>query len=284
MTAPTIPVARRSLGLLAGLGLVGLLAWTQSGGALAATAPNLGTTSTFGLVASTFTNTNAATTVNGDACFTTGPGTAYTVNGTQTVPCSAQVGTDQNTALATVNGEACTSLGAGVVTLDTVVVGVNPAGTIPPGCYSSGGAMNITTLATVTLSGNGVYIFRSVGPLGVGASSTVALSNGACAGNVFWAPNAATTFGASANFVGTVFDAAGMTLGHLAGVTGRLLVFGGTITADANIITVPSTCAPIVPPAPAPTLALWALILFSGLLMITGIAVMRRQQARTVRR
>jgi hypothetical protein len=283
MTAPTIPTARRSFGLLAGLGLIGLLSWAQGGAALAATAPNLGTTSTFGLVASTFTNTNAATTVNGDACFTTGPGTAYTLNGTQTVPCSAQVGSDQNAALTTLNGEACTSLGAGVVTLDTVVVGLNPAGTIPPGCYSSGGAMNITTLATVTLSGNGVYIFRSGGPLGVGASSTVSLSNGACAGNVFWAPVAATTFGASATFIGTVIDAAGITVGHLAGVTGRLLVFGGTITADANIITVPSTCAPVPPTGPVPTLALWAMILFSGLLMMTGFAVIRRRSLRTVR-
>ena len=196
-------------------------------------------------MANTFTNTNAATTINGDACFTTGPGTAYTLNGTQTVPCSGQVGMDQDSALATLNGEACTSLGAGVVTLDTVVVGLNPAGTIPPGCYSSGGAMNITTLATVTLSGNGVYIFRAGGPLSVGAGSTVSLTNGALAGNVFWAPVAASLFGARATFVGTIIDAAGITFGHLANLTGTALVFGGTVTADANTITVPPAATPV---------------------------------------
>src|SRR5678815_2990502 len=81
--------------------------------AASATAPDLGTTSTFGVVSSTFTNTDAATIVNGDVCFTTGPGTSFTLNGTQTVPCSAMVGLDQASALANLNGQACTSLGAG---------------------------------------------------------------------------------------------------------------------------------------------------------------------------
>jgi len=204
-----------------------------------AIAPDLGTTSTFGVVSSTFTNTDAATIVNGDVCFTTGSGTSFTLNGTQTVPCPAMVGLDQNSALANVNGQACTSLGAGVVTLDTTVVGTNLPGTIPPGCYSSGGAMNISTSATVTLSGAGVYIFRSAGALGIGADSHVILANDACPSNVFWAPVAATTFGAGATLVGNIFDAAGITFGHLAALSGRALAYGGTITADANTISVP---------------------------------------------
>jgi hypothetical protein len=273
---PTPPLGRTRMRLLAGLGVGGVLALAHGNSACAQTAPDLGTTTTFGVVASTFTNTNAATTVNGDACFTTGPATAYTLNGTQTVPCAAQVGLDQNSALATLNGEACTSLGAGVVTLDTVVVGLNPAGTIPPGCYSSGGAMNITTLATVTLSGNGVYVFKAGGPLGIGASSAVSVTNGAAAANVYWAPVAATTFGASATFVGTIIDAAGITFGHLASLNGRALVFGGTITADANTISLPPPGPPI-PGGPVPTLSEWAMIPFVGLLAFAAFAAMRKR-------
>jgi len=234
------------LGSFALLGAVALLSWAIPGLAVAATAPPLGTTNSFGVVASTFTNTDASTTINGNVCFTTGPATAYTIHGTQTVPCPAQVGLDQNNALAALNGETCTSLGAGVVTLNTVVVGTNPPGTIPPGCYSSGGSMNISTLATVTLSGNGVYIFRSGGALGIGANGNVSLTGGACASNVFWAPLSATTFGANAAFVGNVLDAAGMTFGHLATLNGRALAFGGTIAADANTVTVPAACGPTV--------------------------------------
>jgi hypothetical protein len=224
------------------VGFAALFALGTGGVTVAATAPALGTDSPYGIVSSTFTNTNASTTVGGDVCFTTGPATAYTLNGTQTVPCPAQVGTDQAGALATLNGEACISLGAGVVTLDKAVVGTNMPGLIPPGCYSSGGAMNITTLATVTLDGNGTYIFRSGGPLGVGASSRISLTGGACAGNVFWAPVSATTLGANANLIGSVIDAAGITFGHLASLSGRALAFGGTVTADDNAVTVPATC------------------------------------------
>jgi hypothetical protein len=242
-----LPRHRVEAGRLATLAIIGLMALfpfakSEASPVITTTAPGLGTTATFGVVSSTFTNTDAATIVNGDACFTTGPATAYTLNGTQTVPCSAQVGLDQNSALAALNGENCTSLGAGVVTLDQVVIGTNLPGTIPPGCYSSGGAMNITTLATVTLAGSGVYIFRSGGPLGIGANASVSLTNGACASNVFWAPAAAATLGANSGFAGNVLDASGISFGHLASLTGRALGFGGTVTADANAITVPPVC------------------------------------------
>ena len=150
------------------------------------------------------------------------------------------VGLDQASALVNLNGQACTSLGDGVVTLDTLVVGANLPGTIPPGCYSSGGSLNISTSATVTLSGGGVYIFRSTGALGVGANSKVIVANGACPSSVFWAPVAATTLGANAALVGNVLDAAGITFGHLSALSGRALAYGGTITADANTISVPS--------------------------------------------
>jgi hypothetical protein len=246
-TARAHPRFRRNrLGSLAALGLSALVTLAASDPAAAATAPNLGTTSSFGIVSSTFTNVDAATAINGNVCFTTGPATAYTLNGTQTVPCAAQLGLDQAAALATLNGEACVSLGGGVVALDTVVIGTNKPGTIPPGCYSSGGAMNIDTLATVTLSGDGVYIFRSGGALGIGANAAISLTNGAAADSVFWAPLSATTFGANATGVGTIIDAAGISFGHLASLSGRALVFGGTVSADANTVTVPAASGPTV--------------------------------------
>jgi hypothetical protein len=268
--------AGHSLRLFVIVGLGAVLSLAGIGAAGAATAPPLGTTAPFAVVASTFSNTNAATVVNGNICFTTPPGTGFTLNGTQTVPCSAQVGSDQAAATTSINGQACTSLGPAPVTLDTVVVGMNPAGTIPPGCYFSTGALNITTLATVTLSGTGVYIFRSTGALGIGASSTVNVTNGADASNVYWAPVAATTFGASASMVGTIIDPAGITFGHLSSLQGRALVFGGTINADANTITVPAVGPVFIPnPGTVPTLSQGAMILLVGLLAIAGVAAMR---------
>lgn len=260
----------------------------------AATAPNLGTTSTYGVVSSTFTNSNTApqTIINGTAglpavCYTTAPVTPpLTITGTTVVPCPPATGVDQGLALADLNGQACTSLGAGAVALNAVTVGANPPGTIPPGCYSSGGAMNVTLGTTVTLSGAGVYIFRPGGALNTGDNSLVTLAGGACASDVFWAPVGATTLGANAalsptpTFVGNILDAAGITIGHFANLTGRALAFGGTVTTDANTITVP-TCAPFVAGATGaiPTLSEWAMVMFAALLVIAGFAAMRRRQA-----
>ena len=282
---PTVSrLGRNCSSLLVGAGFVALFSLSQNDAALAATAPSLGSTSTYGVVSSTFTNSNTApqTIINGDVCFTTGPVTPpLTITGTTVTPCPPVTGVDQGVALANLNGQACTFLGAGAIALDSVVIGVNPPGTIPPGCYSSGGAMNITLSTTVTLNGAGVYIFRPGGALNTGANSSVALVGGACASDVFWAPVGATTLGANAalsptpTFSGNILDAAGITIGHFANLTGRALAFGGTVTTDANTITVP-TCAGFVA-GPIPTLSEWAMVVLAALLAVGGAAAMRKR-------
>ncbi len=222
--------------------------------AFAATAPVLGTTSTFGIVSSTFTGNGASTNVTGDVCYTSGPGTfAPTISGgSLTVPCTN--GGDQAIALNTLNTQSCTSVAG--TTLNSIVIGGNPAGTFPPGCYAFSGAINITSGTTVTLDltasggdGGNVWVFKSAGALTTGASTvgfpSVALANGASATNVFWAPTATSlganfAISATPTFIGTIIDPAGITLGHFANLLGRALDFQTTVIADTNIITVPT--------------------------------------------
>ncbi len=275
------------LGVLTSLGIVVVLSMAQIGAALAATAPPLGSTGTYAVVSQTFTNSNTApqTIINGDVCYTTAPVTPpLTIAGATVVPCPPATGTDQGLALANLNGQVCTFLGAGAVTLDSIIIGANPPGTIPPGCYSSGGAMNVTATTTVTLNGAGVYVFRPGGALTTGANSRVILANGACASDIFWAPVAATTIGANAalsptpTFVGNILDGAGISIGQFANLTGRALAFGGTVTTDSATITVP-TCAPFAGnPVNIPTLSEWAMIVLAGLLAFVGFAGLRRQE------
>lgn len=262
-------------GWLASLGIAAL--FLVSAPALAATAPSLGTTSTYGIVSDTYTNTVAGTTINGDVCFTTGPAVVPAIGGATVTPCPLATGVAQGLATANLNGQACLSLGVGAVALDTVTVGLNPPGTFPPGCYSAGGAMDITVGTTVTLNGPGVYVFRPGGALTTGANTTVAMV-GVCENDVFWVPTGATTLGANSAFVGNILDAAGITLGNLATLVGRALAYGGTVTSDTNTITVP-TCAAFVPAGAAavPTLSEWAMIMLAGLLAIAGFAAMRRR-------
>lgn len=276
------PMTMRFIRLCAGLlaFALPLLVW-------GATAPSLGTTATFGIVSDTFTNANTSpqTIIDGAVCYTTPPVTPpLTTTGPIVTPCDPQTGLDQGTALADLNGQVCTSLGAGAVALDTVVVGFNPPGTIPPGCYSSGGAMDITATTTVTLRGSGVYVFRPGGALNTGANSQVVLSNGACAGNVYWAPVGATTLGANAaasaspTFVGNILDAAGISIGHFANLAGRALAFGGTVTTDAVTITVPS-CPTVAQPTGAvavPAISLTGMAVLAILIMTAFVGLARK--------
>ncbi len=228
--------------------------------ALAATSPSLGTVNPFAILSSTLTNSLGITGVTGNVGYTTlSGGGSNTITGTTYTPAPPQTGLDQSTALADLNAQvlaSCNSLGGSAVNLDNAPG--HTTGIYTPGCYSSGGAMNITTNTVVTLDGGGnsnsVFIFKSAGALTTQASTTVQLINGASACNVFWIPVGATTLGANPTatttptFVGNIFrgDSAGLsiTLGHFANVLGRLLAFGSTVTTDTNTITAPSCGAP----------------------------------------
>lgn len=247
-----------ALSLLSSLGFIAFFLLAQTGAVLAAVAPGLGTTSPYGIVSNTSTNANTApqTIINGKVCCTTCtvPRPLTITGGAEDTPCPPQTGLDQNTALGILNGQLCTNLGPGALNLNAVDIGGGP-GVFTPGCYYNGGAMNITAGTTVTLNGSGVYIFRPGGALTTEANTGFNMAGGSCESDVYWAPVGATTIGATSAFVGNIFDAAGISLGHFTSLTGRALDFQTTVTTDANTITVP-TCAAYVPPLPlgVPTL------------------------------
>ncbi len=223
--------------------------------ALTQTAPDLGSAAPYAIVSGTFSNSTAGTSIAGDVCFTTGPATDPAITGSEVTPCPAAVGTDQNAARAELDAQVCTSIGAAVA-LNEISVGGGTPGVFPPGCYSSTGAMTIGTGETVTLSGDGVYIFRSGGALSPAANSSVVTAGGACAGNVFWTPTGGTTIGANATFVGNVFrgtaDGLSITLGDSALFTGRALAFASTVTTANNTIATPGACPGQGGPGPGP--------------------------------
>ena len=246
-------VKRACLGLPAGLVFSAFLLAPVP--ALAQVAPDLGSTSTFGIVSATWDDETAGTAITGDVCYTTQPASlaSITISGAVEVPCAGLKGTDQNSALADLNGQSCTPLGA-AVDLNTVSIGGGPPGVFPPGCYSSTGAMNITTGTTVALNGAGVYIFRPDGAFTQGANSNVVAAGGACENDVFWTPTDATTIGANANIVGNIFrgtaDGLSITFGDSSSLVGRALAYGSTVTTANTLISVP-TCQPFETPIPA---------------------------------
>ncbi|MDP2668553.1 MAG: ice-binding family protein, partial [bacterium] len=254
-------ISTTALAVTFALGLLGPVS------VLAATTPSLGVAGTYGILSNLFQHNIAATTITGDPANAltvgvlgysseAGVGAMVVVNGTTYVNDATwtAAGVAQNAALNNavdgLNVQACTSVGATVdlSLIDTDGPGGLAPGTFPPGCYSSTGAMDIGS--TITLSGSGTYIFRPNGALNTASGSIVTLS-GASACNIFWAPTQAATLGANSTFVGTIIDPSGVTMSNLAAVTGRILAYGGTVTADSNNVTVPVCAAPTPTPTPA---------------------------------
>jgi uncharacterized repeat protein (TIGR01451 family) len=217
-------------------------------GVFAATTPSLGVAASYGVLATTYTNTAAGTTINGDVGFTVGPAVEPDPVGGHTNYGSggsyATAGTDQGTALSALDAQGCTTTFPAAVDLflDTTH---GTAGVYTPGVYCSVGAMSSS--GSITLSGSGTYIFRSIGALDTTAGITVNLADGASACDVFWTPSGDTTLGAGTAFKGTAIQNGDITIGANTVWQGRALAFSGSITSGvSSSITVPS-CTP--PPA-----------------------------------
>ncbi|MCX5877384.1 MAG: ice-binding family protein, partial [Deltaproteobacteria bacterium] len=114
---------------------------------------------------------------------------------------------------------------------------------IPPGTYTSGSTMLVSTPLTLNAGGNAnaVWVFQIGSSLTTGAS--VSLANGAQAKNVFWVPTSDVTIGVGTIFYGTIVagrDATGQT-GTV--INGRILagaITAGTIALDTNTVNVPA--------------------------------------------
>ena len=189
----------------------------------------------FGILASTYTNTSPGTSISGDLGYSSGHQMMSTVSGNTHVADSAysQAGVMQNNAISSANSQVCTTnLGT------TVDLSLVHGGVYTPGVYCTTGAASIGT-AGITLSGNGIYIFKINGALTTVANSIVNL-DGAQASTVSWVPTGATTLGANTQFAGVILDASGVTMSNNVMMTGQVLAFGGTVSTNADTITVPS--------------------------------------------
>ena len=205
------------------LGLVSLalLAGVWPTAALAATAPGLGSASTFAVLSAAPLNGGAVTctdgTITGDVG-SSGPmasvvQTRCTINGAIVAPVSAGVVADFNSAYAAFAAIPCGT------TLTGTLAGV----TLAPGVYCFDAAATLTGTLTLKGPANGTWIFK-IGTSGTGALTgtnfSVVMAGGAvpCSVN-WWVAQAATM--TTSNFVGTILAGAAITL------------TGGTFAGDA---------------------------------------------------
>lgn len=116
--------------------------------------------------------------------------------------------------------------------------------TVMPGVYTFNGVINVA--GTVTLNGGGnsnaLFIIRAIGSaINTAAGTTILLTNGASANNVFWIGGGAVSLGASTVMKGTLigYDGA-VSGGHFATIVGRMFARAGAINFDTGTASLPS--------------------------------------------
>jgi type VI secretion system secreted protein VgrG len=208
---------------------IGSLAWTQS-------APPLGSAQGFAVLgASTVTDTGPSV-ITGDLGVS--PGTAVTGFPPGTVA-GGTIHAGDATATAA-HAAAHTAYGNLVAqhcgtNLTGKTLGTSPgAVTLSPGVYCFDSSAQLT--GTLTLSGNGVYVFKTVSTLTTASNSSVALANGATAGNVFWQVGSSATLGTNTAFEGSILALISDTVTTGASVTGRVFALTGAVTLSGNRI------------------------------------------------
>jgi len=216
-----------------------------TGTGLVPTGVNLGSAGTFGIMATAAITNTGNSIINGDVSLD--PGTSMTgfppgvVNGAIHINdlISAQARADLLIAYnyaKTLPPGTTISAGADLGALYTTG--------IPPGTYTSGSTMLVSTPLVLDAGGdvNAIWVFQ------IGSSLTttgsVSLANGAQAKNVFWVPTFDATIGVGTIFYGTIVAGRDVTGVTGATINGRILAGAttdGTIALQNNIVNVPAS-------------------------------------------
>lgn len=218
--------------------------------AFAATAPSLGTAGAVSVAAGTTVTNTGSTTLSGNV--NVYPGTAVTgfppgnIGGT--LNAGGPSGGVANVAANDVTSAYLQALNApSTAALNSDLGGQS----LVAGVYSASSGMSLTGSLTLVGDANSVFIFQAVSTLTVNPNSTVVLSGGVRACNVFWQVGSSATLDTASSFVGTVLALSSIVMKTGATLQGRALAQNGDVTLDDNTITT-STCSAL-PPATTTT-------------------------------
>ena len=208
---------------------------------LAQTSPTLGAAESYSVLAGeTVTNTGPTTmpgdlgvspgsAVTGFPPGTIGPGTIHAADANAAL---AQIG---NTAAFTSLDQGCTTTYPGVKDL----VGEN----LVPGVYCAD-AFELS--GTLTLSGSGVWIFKSAATLITSGTANV-VGGDPC--NVWWRVVSSATLGTNTSLIGNILAYTSISLKTGASLNGRALAQTGAVTLESNTISGLICLAPSAPTA-----------------------------------
>jgi type VI secretion system secreted protein VgrG len=108
-----------------------------------------------------------------------------------------------------------------------------------PGVYCSAGSFALS--GDLTLTGSGVWIFKSASTL-ITASGSSITGGDPC--NVWWRVGSSATLGTTTDFIGNILALASITMNNGATLDGRVMAQTGAVTLNNNTITGPTCSAP----------------------------------------
>jgi type VI secretion system secreted protein VgrG len=255
-------VAGASLSALAVLGAILVLAGSSA--AATPTTVGLGIANSFAVLAGTGISDVPTSDINGYVGLDPHPGSDIT--GLTCAEVHGKIFTNN------ASGPPCRTVNAGVLTtakndltnayLDAQ--GRTPFTTLPggdkqlngltlvAGVYRFGHATtaNLTTSLTLNGSASAVWIFQAPVDLVFGSGSSVHMTGGASACNVFWQVGSSATLGTGSSTVGTILALTSITANTGASITGRLLAQTGLVSLQSN--TIRSACAVAAAPGSQP--------------------------------
>ena len=222
---------------------------SQSAGA--ATAPvGLGTASSYAVLAgSTVTNTGPSV-ISGNVGVS--PGSAVTGFPPGIVNNGTIHAADAEAAGAQLDLTTAYNDAAGRVKSASIGGFIGAGQTLPPGVYNATSSLDVGGSLTLDAQGDpdAVFIFQAGSTLGTDTGTTILLTNGAQACNVFWQVGSSATLNTSSTFQGTILALTSITVQTGDTIIGRALARNGAVTLDDDTITAPS-CA--IGPSPSPT-------------------------------
>lgn len=120
---------------------------------------------------------------------------------------------------------------------DVTTLGADLGGlTLGPGVYRFATPLAVGADVTLTGSATDVWIFQTAQTFDVAAGTSVVLTGGALAKNVFWQAGGAVTIGAAGHLEGVVLTATAITLGAATSIKGRLLAHTAVTMTGAAVV------------------------------------------------
>jgi len=245
--------------LLIVLMVIAMAAFTTSAKQIAQSPVDLGSAGSFVILAKSGITTTGTTSITGDigvspityAAITGFALTPVIPDGSNTFSTSSLVTgkvyaadytepTPTNLGMAVLDMQAAYTDAAGRTLPDFTELGTGNIGglTLAPGLYKWSSCVTIPTDVTLSGGPDDVWIFQIAGTLDISSATSVILSGGAQAKNIFWVVAGAVALGTTSEFNGNILAKTNITMNTGATLNGRALA-QTAVTLIANAITVP---------------------------------------------